>query len=67
MQAGLAKKSGLAIRTIQNWEIGHRSPRAEPLLALADALDVQVSILLEEMVKDAKSAKKSRGRVAKKK
>ncbi len=48
------------------WEIGHRSPKAEPLLALAKALEVPVEMLLHELVKDAE-ARKSRARAAKKK
>ncbi|MFO0840857.1 MAG: helix-turn-helix transcriptional regulator [Gemmataceae bacterium] len=45
-QAELAKRSGLSARNVQNWEQGHRVPRAPSLLALARALGVTVDTLL---------------------
>jgi transcriptional regulator with XRE-family HTH domain len=58
-QAGLAQKSGVPVRTIQNWEIGHRVPRAESFMALAKALEVPVETLLDELAKDAEVAKRN--------
>jgi transcriptional regulator with XRE-family HTH domain len=45
-QSELAKKSGLPLRSIQNWEQKHREPRAQALLALARALGVTVETLI---------------------
>lgn len=45
-QSGLATKSGIPLRSIQNWEQGHRTPRADVLLSLAKALGVGVDSLL---------------------
>jgi transcriptional regulator with XRE-family HTH domain len=45
-QAGLAKKSGLSVRSIQNWEQGHRGPSAQGILALSQGLDVSAEVLL---------------------
>jgi transcriptional regulator with XRE-family HTH domain len=39
-QSGLAKKAGLPVRSIQNWEQSHRVPRGAAVLALARALGV---------------------------
>jgi transcriptional regulator with XRE-family HTH domain len=39
-QSGLARRAGLPVRSIQNWEQGHRTPRPPAVLALAHALDV---------------------------
>lgn len=47
-QAALAAKSGLSLRSIQNWEQGHRVPRVQTLLALAGTLGVSVDSLLAE-------------------
>jgi len=44
----LADRSGLPLRSIQNWEAGYRMPRAEALLALARAVGVTVEQLLSE-------------------
>ncbi len=45
-QSELAEKSGLPLRSIQNWEQKHREPRAQALLALARALGVSVEALI---------------------
>jgi len=45
-QAALALKTGLSLRSIQNWEQGYRCPRAQALLALARALGVPVETLI---------------------
>jgi len=47
-QAQLAERSGLPLRSLQNWEAGHRMPRAEALLALARAVGATVEQLLTE-------------------
>jgi transcriptional regulator with XRE-family HTH domain len=45
-QAALALKTGLSLRSIQNWEQGYRNPRPPALLALARALQVPVESLI---------------------
>ncbi len=47
-QIGLAEKAGLSLRSVQNWEQGHRIPRVQTLLALAKALGASVDRLLAE-------------------
>jgi transcriptional regulator with XRE-family HTH domain len=47
-QAQLAQRSGLPLRSLQNWEAGHRMPRAEALLALARAVGATVEQLLTQ-------------------
>jgi transcriptional regulator with XRE-family HTH domain len=51
-QSELAKKAGVPVRSIQNWEQGHRRPRAPALLDLARALGVAVESLITEMGAD---------------
>lgn len=46
-QKQLAQKCGYATGTIQQYELGKRSPRYPQLLDIADALNVPVSALLE--------------------
>ncbi len=48
-QSELAAKAGVPVRSVQNWEQGHRRPRAEVLLSIAKALGVPVESLLVEM------------------
>src|SRR5689334_11558288 len=48
-QSQLAERSGLSLRSIQNWEQGHRVPRAQMLLALARGVGVPVEKLLTEI------------------
>jgi transcriptional regulator with XRE-family HTH domain len=56
-QAGLAEKAGIPIRTIQSWEISHRTPRWIHLLAqLAKGLGVP----MEDLVTDEEIKKPSR-------
>ena len=50
-QAGLAKKSGLSVRSIQNWEQGHRGPSAQGIIALAQGLKVSAEVLLHALRK----------------
>jgi transcriptional regulator with XRE-family HTH domain len=69
-QAELARRSGLSVRNVQNWEQGHREPLAGRLLALARALGVPVESLLVDSVAGRGSTKeapprKPRGRKAK--
>jgi transcriptional regulator with XRE-family HTH domain len=45
-QTALAEKAVLSLRSVQNWEQGHRIPRVDTLLALAKALQVSVDRLL---------------------
>lgn len=65
-QAALAKRAGLSIRSIQNWEQGHRGPSAPAIHALAAALQVSADGLLKEVARDAatgrKQPKRPRGR-----
>jgi len=65
-QAGLAEQAGLSVRSIQNWEQGHRGPSALVILALAAALQVPADVLLKELANDAekgrKQPKRPRGR-----
>jgi transcriptional regulator with XRE-family HTH domain len=62
-QAGLAREAGLPLRSIQNWEQGHRLPRVDCLLPLAAALGVAVEALLVNG--DAAAGKPVRKRKAK--
>ena len=50
-QSGLADKAGLSVRSVQNWEQGHRGPSAAAVLALARALGVSAETLLGELGK----------------
>jgi transcriptional regulator with XRE-family HTH domain len=50
-QAELAAHAGQSLRSIQNWEQGHREPKAVALLALARALGVSMEFLIEEPTK----------------
>jgi transcriptional regulator with XRE-family HTH domain len=45
-QSGLAKRAGLSVRSIQNWEQGHRSPSTQGIIALSEGLKVSVGVLL---------------------
>jgi putative transcriptional regulator len=45
-QSALAERAGLPVRSIQNWEQGHRTPRALAVLTLAKALGVGPGQLL---------------------
>jgi transcriptional regulator with XRE-family HTH domain len=39
-QAAFAERMGVPLRTVQNWEQGHREPRLETFPAIAEALGV---------------------------
>jgi transcriptional regulator with XRE-family HTH domain len=70
-QMELARRARLSLRSIQNWEQGHRLPRAQALLALARGVGVSVEKLLAGIAADrpsgaeppaAKPARKPKGR-----
>lgn len=44
----LAKITGISVNTLSNWETKHHSPSVVQLVAVANALSVHVSDLLEE-------------------
>jgi transcriptional regulator with XRE-family HTH domain len=48
-QSELALKAGVPVRSVQNWEQGHRQPRPMALLPLANALGVSVESLIKSM------------------
>jgi transcriptional regulator with XRE-family HTH domain len=58
-QTALAEKAGLSLRSIQNWEQGHRMPRVQTLIALAGALRVSVDDLLAD---ETRPARRRRGK-----
>ena len=45
-QSELAGRAGLSLRSVQNWEQGHRKPKADALLALSKPLKVPVETLV---------------------
>jgi transcriptional regulator with XRE-family HTH domain len=57
-QAQLAERSGLPLRSIQNWEGGHRTPRPHALLALARAVGAPVEQLLVAASSPSKSPRR---------
>src|SRR6516165_5339345 len=57
-QSELAGKTGLAVRTIQNWEINRNQPRLDAIIKLARALGVPI----EELAVSEDPEKKRRGR-----
>jgi transcriptional regulator with XRE-family HTH domain len=61
-QEQLAEKTGLPLRSVQNWEAGHRTPRPMALLALARVLGTTVEELLTGRAPAPKKASKRRGR-----
>jgi transcriptional regulator with XRE-family HTH domain len=52
-QEGLAEKTGLPLRSLQNWEQGHRTPRVGVILTLARALGTSAEGLLLALAEDA--------------
>ncbi len=56
-QAGLAKRSGISVNTIQNWEIDRHQPRIEALPRLADALGVRLESLILPMGRATKNTR----------
>jgi transcriptional regulator with XRE-family HTH domain len=63
-QSQLAEKIGLPVRSIQNWEQGHRKPRAQVVLPLSRALGVSVEKLIQTIAEEP-PAKKGKGRKGK--
>jgi len=45
-QAAFAEKMGVPLRSVQNWEQGHREPRLAVVVTLAEALGVPTDSLL---------------------
>jgi transcriptional regulator with XRE-family HTH domain len=61
-QEALAERSGLPLRSIQNWEQGHRVPRVDALPQLARAIGVPVDRLVTGIVEEKlESVKKALG------
>lgn len=45
----LSEKSGINLRTLQNWEIGRSAPnKISSLVSLAESLECKISDLLED-------------------
>jgi transcriptional regulator with XRE-family HTH domain len=61
-QSELARKSGIAVKTIQNWEIGRNLPRTDALVKLAQALQTTVDGLLARPEPGQTAPKRSRHR-----
>jgi transcriptional regulator with XRE-family HTH domain len=61
-QGGLAKASGIPVRTIQNWEIGRRVPRADALFALGSALGVSCESFAQALAGGAATSRAKRPR-----
>ncbi len=59
-QAALAEGSGQSLRSIQNWEQGHRAPRAAAILSLARVLGVSAESLLSDGAAPAKKPRKGK-------
>jgi transcriptional regulator with XRE-family HTH domain len=55
-QTELAERVRLSVRSIQNWEQGHRIPRAQVLLSLARGIGVPVEKLLAEIGEPGQSS-----------
>jgi transcriptional regulator with XRE-family HTH domain len=56
-QSALAKKSGQSLRSIQNWEQGHRIPKTQGLVALASAFGITIDELLREPATEKRKRK----------
>jgi putative transcriptional regulator len=61
-QAALAERTGLPLRSIQNWEQGHRVPRVGVILALAKALKTRPEKLLLALAEGGQGEPKKRTR-----
>jgi transcriptional regulator with XRE-family HTH domain len=61
-QSGLAEKTGLPLRSIQNWEQNHRRPRIGVVLTLARAVGVPVEQLLLAMTEEGPGPRKGKGK-----
>jgi transcriptional regulator with XRE-family HTH domain len=60
-QAELASRSGLPLRSVQNWERSHRVPRAAAILALSEALGAPV----EELMRGVAASPRRKGKKGK--
>jgi transcriptional regulator with XRE-family HTH domain len=68
-QESLAEKTGLPLRSIQNWEQGHRTPKVHALAGIARALGCSLDSLVLALAKDKltpDAPKSPRGRKGKK-
>jgi transcriptional regulator with XRE-family HTH domain len=63
-QPELAERAGQSLRSIQNWEQGHRRPKVDAILGIASALGVPLDELMRQA--SAGSSKRGRGRPPKK-
>jgi transcriptional regulator with XRE-family HTH domain len=45
-QSELAAKTGISVKSLQNWEIDRYVPRADAIVKLAEALGVDVGVLM---------------------
>jgi putative transcriptional regulator len=61
-QAALAERTGLPLRSIQNWEQGHRTPRVQVVLKLAGAVGLPVEQLLVALAHEPGTGPKKRPR-----
>lgn len=52
-QKALADKIGIHVLTVQQYELGKRSPQADIIIKLAEALDVSTDFLLTGKTNDA--------------
>jgi transcriptional regulator with XRE-family HTH domain len=66
-QSELAEKSGISVKTIQNWEIDRNSPRMDALVRLAHALGTTLDMLVIHRHKGQAKTKRRRGRPRKEK
>jgi transcriptional regulator with XRE-family HTH domain len=51
-QSALAERAGVPLRSVQNWEQGHRVPRMQNLPRLAKAMGVSVNDLVAGIVEE---------------
>jgi transcriptional regulator with XRE-family HTH domain len=58
-QSGLAGRASLPLRSVQNWEQGHRTPRMDALLSLARGLGAPVEALLSDGASAAPAAEEA--------
>jgi transcriptional regulator with XRE-family HTH domain len=61
-QEALAERTGLPLRSIQNWEQGHRTPRLGVVMTLARALDTSAEGLPRAGDWPTPPAKKGKGK-----
>ena len=66
-QSELAEKSGISVKTIQNWEIDRNTPRMDALVRLAKALGTTLDRLVIHRYRRQAKTKRRRGRPRKEK